>query len=196
MPSPSVQLIADRLRARDSLVLPRNEHTRTAAVAAIVRDSGDDAEVLLIRRAEHPNDPWSGQMAFPGGRNEPRDVDLLATALRETSEEIGVDLLEVARPLGHLDEVEATVRGRMTGLIVRPYVFQMRADADLRVRENYEVAEVVWGRLGPMLRGETKSTIHYTGQGYDVTLPAYDVDGRTVWGLTYQMLHSLFDRLR
>src|SRR4051812_3842337 len=57
---------------------------RRAAVAAILRDAAEGPEILFIRRAEHPQDPWSGHMAFPGGREEPGDADLLETAIRET----------------------------------------------------------------------------------------------------------------
>jgi len=56
---------------------------RRAAVALILRDGAAGIELLFIRRAEHPMDPWSGQMAFPGGRAEPGDRDLEATAVRE-----------------------------------------------------------------------------------------------------------------
>src|SRR5262245_34151321 len=63
-----------------------------AAVAAILLPRDDTFEILLIRRAERPTDLWSGHMAFPGGRRSPEDRDLLATAVRETEEEVGLDL--------------------------------------------------------------------------------------------------------
>jgi 8-oxo-dGTP pyrophosphatase MutT (NUDIX family) len=194
----SVRKIAERLRTREPNVLPRAPDTLSAAVAAIVRGAPDsqDAEVLFIRRAESPRDPWSGHMAFPGGRKEPTDADLLATVLRETSEEIGLDLARMASRVGQLDEIEARARGKLTGLIVRPYVFELHPDVQFVPENNYEVAEVLWGRLAPLARGEADTTLRYQGEGYDLTLPAYDVAGRTVWGLTYQMLRALFDRLR
>ncbi|MCA9639821.1 MAG: NUDIX domain-containing protein, partial [Myxococcales bacterium] len=72
---------------------------RFAAVAAVLRPTDADTEVLLIRRAEHEGDPWSGHMAFPGGRHDPTDPDLLTTARRETLEEVGLDLSRRARLL-------------------------------------------------------------------------------------------------
>ena len=55
-----------------------------AAVAIVVRPRVDEDEILLIRRSQRADDPWSGHMAFPGGRSEPSDADLCATAIRET----------------------------------------------------------------------------------------------------------------
>src|SRR5688500_11808432 len=80
---------------------------RRAAVALVLRDGPQGLELLFIRRAEHPLDPWSGQIAFPGGRAEPGDADLRTTAIRETAEELGFDLAADAEYLGHLDEVQA-----------------------------------------------------------------------------------------
>lgn len=188
--------IAERLHSRPARNLERIADSKSAAVAAIVRAAGEDTEMLFIRRSESPNDPWSGHMAFPGGRQDPGDEDLFATAVRETLEEIGLDLRAIARPLGQLDEIDAIARGRRAGLIVRPYVFEIAAGARFEPTRNYEVAEVVWAPLGPLARGESKSSVRYQRDGYDVEMPAYDVGGRAVWGLTYHMLLSLFERLR
>jgi 8-oxo-dGTP pyrophosphatase MutT (NUDIX family) len=125
-------------------------------------------------------------MAFPGGRHEPHDPDLFATALRETREEVGLDLSN-ARALGRLDDIETHQRG----LVVRPYVFEVEGDPPFAV-PNQEVAEVLWAPLAPLRRGERDTTFAYEHEGRPVRFPAYDVEGRIVWGLTYRMLQLLF----
>ena len=87
---------------------------KRAAVAAVLRPGSNGPEVLLIRRAEHPNDPWSGHMAFPGGREDPCDADLFGTAVRETLEEVALDLTTNAALLGTLDDLPAVARGKRT----------------------------------------------------------------------------------
>ncbi len=194
-----------RLRLEDIGARLRNAEPRTlrvppdspsAAVAAVLRSAGDDdVEALFIRRAENPSDPWSGHMAFPGGRRDPGDPDLVHTARRETLEEVGLDLGENAELLGHLDEIEAIARGKPIGMVIRPYVFALRAP-EVPLVPNYEVAEALWVPLGPLLRGEADSTYHYTGATFERVLPAYSVQGRIVWGLTYHMLQVLFSAVR
>jgi 8-oxo-dGTP pyrophosphatase MutT (NUDIX family) len=167
---------------------------KRAAVAAVLRDSGRGPEILLIRRAEHPDDPWSGHMAFPGGREDPGDPDLLGTAMRETLEELSLDLQRSARLLGALDELPAVARGKRTGLTIAPFVFELTEEPALTL--NYEVAEVLWAPLEGLLRGEFATTYPYTIEGQEVRLPAHNVEGRLVWGLTGRMLDSLLALLR
>jgi 8-oxo-dGTP pyrophosphatase MutT (NUDIX family) len=133
-------------------------------------------------------------MAFPGGRKDEGDPDLLATAQRETREEIALDLARDAELLGRLDDLPAVARGRLTGMVIAPFVFELKGPASLR--PNHEVAEVVWAALGPMMRGEWATTIPYELDGQTLRLPAHAVDGRIVWGLTYKMLDALFALLR
>ena len=93
----------------DSIITRLNGHqrdledvgdgTREAAVAAILRP-GDHTEALFILRASREGDPWSGQMAFPGGHKDPEDISIRHTAERETWEEIGLDLSRHARHWG------------------------------------------------------------------------------------------------
>ncbi|MBL8607239.1 MAG: CoA pyrophosphatase [Myxococcales bacterium] len=161
----------------------------SAAVAAILRDGSDGAEVLLIKRAEREGDPWSGQMAFPGGRRDPSDRDLLATAVRETLEEVGLDLDAGGKLVGPLPDTPT----HKTGLVVRPYVFTVTGDPPLAYSP--EVAHTVWAPLGPFARGERKTTYSVMHEGAKWTLPGYLVGDEVVWGLTYRFLQSLFEEL-
>ena len=164
-----------------------------AAVAIVVRPRVDEDEILLIRRSQRADDPWSGHMAFPGGRSEPSDADLCATAIRETRAEIGLDLLAHAELLGRLDDLAAIARGRRTGLTISPFVFAARQVPPLVL--NHEVDEVVWAPLGPLQRGEAAMIVPYEHEGRTLELPGYRVGEHVVWGLTHRMLASLFEAL-
>ena len=163
-----------------------------AAVAVILRDGAQGIEVLFIRRAEHPQDPWSGQMAFPGGRAEPGDADLRATAIRETREEIGVDLATAAEPLGGLDEVRAMARMRPMNLAITPFVFRLHRPFDPVLSD--EVRSVHWLPLGELLGTARRSTMDYAHQGESMQFPCLRIDEVVIWGLTYRMFMSFQER--
>src|SRR5262245_47368322 len=147
------------LAAREPLRVPDKVSSR-AAVAVILREGQAGLEVLFIRRAEHPRDPWSGQMAFPGGRAEPLDRDLRATAVRETLEEIGLDLDEDGEYLGTLDEVRAMARMRPMDLSITPFVFITRREADLT--PSHEVTSIHWLPLDSLQSPEARAVYEYT----------------------------------
>ena len=188
--------IRQRLAQHEPLSLDGPQVEKRAAVSVILREQGEASapEVLLMRRATRTRVPWRGHLWFPGGRHEPHDTDLSATAQRETLEEVGLDLTTHGTPLGRLDDIEAVARALRTGMIIRPYVFEVPASAELR--GNYEVAELVWAPLRPLFMGERNITHDYELGGRSLKLPAYDVQGRVVWGLTHQMLASFFMLLR
>lgn len=163
---------------------------RRAAVAAVLREGGHGAELLLIRRAEREGDPWSGQMALPGGRHEEGDADLAATATREAHEEIGLSLAEHARLIGRLDDVRTHTRD----MIVRPFVWTLERPVVLV--PNAEVADVVWVDLGSMLSGERDTHHPWTEGAMSLRFPGYRVGDRVVWGLTHRILGTLFGALR
>lgn len=167
---------------------------RAAAVAAIVRNAPFGVEVLFIRRAERDGDPWSGHMAFPGGRRDPSDTSLLETAIRETAEEIGLDLRKAATLIGVLDDQDASGRGARSPMPLRPFVFRLDEACDFSLNDR-EVQEVVWTPLARLLSDESRTSITINYHGQDYTLPAWDVGGRIVWGLTYWMLSSLLEKL-
>ena len=134
-------------------------------------------------------------MAFPGGHHEPVDRDLRETAVRETLEEVGLNLRE-HEYLGQLDEVAAMARGRAVGMTIAPHVFALRlSDAPLVLTPNHEVAELLWGSLGRMFRGETDAVKEISYGGETMHLPAFRVEEQLVWGMTHGMLRSLFSVL-
>lgn len=160
-----------------------------AAVAAILRP-GDGPEILFIKRADHAGDPWSGHMAFPGGRRDPGDASLVHTARRETLEEIGLDLEGHGEMLGLLDDVPT----HTTGLVVRPFVWAVAEVPGLR--PNHEVAAVEWVPLETLMSGARDTTYPLTWKGQLHRFPAFEVESGVVWGLTYRMLQLLFETLR
>lgn len=129
-------------------------------------------------------------MAFPGGHHEPVDADLRATAMRETLEEVGLDL-QGHEYLGQLDEVAAMARGRSVGMTIAPHVFAL-SEAPLVLTPNHEVADLLWGSLGCMFRGEVDAIKEISYGGETRHLPAFVVQEQLVWGMTHGMLRSLF----
>ncbi|HWX23738.1 MAG TPA: CoA pyrophosphatase, partial [Vicinamibacteria bacterium] len=174
---------------RDALRGRAPEHVRDpvaqrAAVALVLRGGTEGVEVLFIRRAEHPKDPWSGQIAFPGGRSEPGDPDLLATAIRETREETGLDL-DAAELLGELDEIRAIGRLRPVDMSIRPFVFHLEGRTE--THPSGEVRSVHWLGLDALLRPEAKGTFTYLQQDETLHFPCVKQGEILIWGLTYRM---------
>ena len=161
-----------------------------AAVAVLIAPDPD--AILLIRRADRPGDPWSGHMALPGGRREPGDASLLATVIRETSEEVGIDLTR-EQLLGALDDVVPR-NPVLPPVAVRPFAFVLPARPPLRL--NSEVAATQWVTLDDLLQpgGYHLATLEVGGQSRDVQ--AYRLADAIVWGMTERILTGLLDQLR
>jgi 8-oxo-dGTP pyrophosphatase MutT (NUDIX family) len=167
------------------------EGSQRAAVAVVLQGREDDVEVLLIERAQCDGDPWSGHMAFPGGRVDPDDCDSRAAAERETREETGVDL-STAEPLGRLDDLEG--RGGRPGLVVSAFVYHAPAPGPLA--PNYEVREALWVPLRRLVDPQAQITHPYP-RGGTSHFPAILVgnERQVVWGLTYRFIEILFGAL-
>lgn len=177
---------------RPHLFVPDGQ-MREAAVAVIVRARADRTEILFIKRAEKNGDPWSGHMAFPGGHREPSDPDLRAAAMRETLEEIGLDL-GAAEYLGALDHQHAMARGRLLNMLIAPHVFAV--DGAPVFVPNFEVQEVVWAPLGDLASNRQHTTETRPMAGQPAVFNGYRLErGHFVWGLTYRMLKSFFSAI-
>ena len=159
-----------------------------AAVAVILHDGDKGLEALFIRRAVRAGDTWSGQIAFPGGRRDPGDADLRATAIRETMEEVGVDLSPAER-LGVLDDLYPRTPV-LPPVVVRPFVFALTARPTIAVGP--EVQDAFWVSFralqAPAAQGEV--IVDHPGIPRRV-LPAYTLGNRTIWGMSERILTPL-----
>lgn len=167
------------------------EAERRAAVAMVLRDDSGPVEVLLIERARHEADPWSGHMAFPGGRVDDIDRTSRDAAERETLEEVGVSLAGAA-PLGRLDDMRG-LPSTARQLVVSAFVYHVR-DPDPLVT-NHEVQEAFWFPLASLL-DPALHIRHPVRRGSRADFPGILVGepGRhVVWGLTYRFLQSFFE---
>ena len=183
------QRIADYLRRPgETAPLPDTDdagHAQWAAVAVILVPDPDS--VLLIRRAERRGDPWSGHVGLPGGRVEPSDADLQATAIRETAEEVGVSLPHQGL-LGALPDVwPRTPTPRL--LVVRPFVFALPARPPVTL--SGEVAEAFWVSFADLSRPAVYRETEFRLRGEDRVFPAYHLSQGVVWGITERILTSV-----
>lgn len=167
-------------------------HTR-AAVAAVLRFDRGRPEVLLITRAERDGDRWSGHVSLPGGKQEEGDPDLLATAIRETREETGIDLTG-APVLGRLGAIRAIAKGRILPMTITPFIFHLVEDQPLALSP--EAVDAFWFPLDSAARGEIDDRYEYRLGPVPWHLPCWRWEGRTVWGLTHQMLNGLLEVVR
>jgi 8-oxo-dGTP pyrophosphatase MutT (NUDIX family) len=151
-----------------------------AAVAMLLTETDDTLKVLLVKRATREADPWSGHMAFPGGRRGHGDPDLMATACRETREETGIDLTQCIA-IGSLDALYSTVRPDMC---IQPFIFACKGPPEITLNE--ELMAHYWVPLEEIDRARGKTKIGSR------EFPAYLLEGEAVWGLTYRMLEKFF----
>jgi 8-oxo-dGTP pyrophosphatase MutT (NUDIX family) len=158
-----------------------------AAVAIALCDGDDGLEVLFIHRAERADDTWSGQIAFPGGRRDPEDADLLATAIRETREEVGVDL-SAAERLGVLDDMHPRTPV-LPPVVVRPFVFGLLERPPMTL--SAEVQSAFWASFRALSAPGVLREITIHHRGVSRVLPAYVLGDRTIWGMTERILTPL-----
>jgi 8-oxo-dGTP pyrophosphatase MutT (NUDIX family) len=186
--------LAAALRDRPGKIIPPQGMERYAAIALVFRPgAGGHPELLMIKRADHEGDPWSGHVACPGGRVEPRDRDLEETAIRETWEETGVDLRTQGKVLGTLDDL-APRTPSLPPLVIRPYVAV--AQPDVTIVASPEVADAFWVPLSA-LRERTSwglGLVDIRGVGKK-EVDVFRHNEHTVWGLTERVLRDLMDKL-
>jgi 8-oxo-dGTP pyrophosphatase MutT (NUDIX family) len=192
--APTLETVKQALRGHRKRTVPIESHMKQAAVAAVLREA-PDLQVLLIQRAEHPNDPWSGHMAFPGGRVDASDSGPLGAVVRETREEVALDLDREAHLVGELSHVPAIAHGKPLPMVIFPFVFAVDGDPKLDP-DTSEVQEALWVPISFLLDHQNRTSIEKRIAGVPMRLPAYHLEGRLLWGLTLRMIDELMDVLR
>ncbi len=155
-----------------------------ASVAMILHQGADDLEILFIQRAAHELDPWSGHIAFPGGKLEEGERECQA-ARRETYEEIGIDL-EQERYLGRLSDIFGA------NLPVRVSCCLFGVDRErFHPVLNEEVRDLFWVSLSDLRDPERhlQSSVAFEEKRFEVPAIRFPIDDKPVlWGITYRLV--------
>ena len=168
-------------------VLLDEDPPRRAAVAMVLAPQPEGLRVLMIRRAENPEDPWSGHMAFPGGRTEPRDASLVETAIRETFEEVGVDLASHGELIAPMNELPAYSSGRPVEMVVSPFLFCLDRVRETRI-DPQEVAAALWLPLAAFRDDRHHQKTLIETPKFTAEVEAFVVEKQIIWGLTHRMV--------
>ena len=162
---------------------------RRAAVAVVVSDEADPA-FAFIRRQERAGDPWSGQMAFPGGFRGSADEPLAVTASRETREETGLDLDAHGTLLGVLDELSPRT-SVLPPLIVTPHVYVV--SSRLALVPGDEAEEALWLAVQDLFGPANQCRFTLALPRGTREFPAIRIGDRIIWGLTERILQGVRD---
>lgn len=173
--------ITEKLRGEEAAASPES----MASVAIILRKT-PELETLMIKRAERGGDPWSGQIAFPGGRRERVDSSLLQTAMRETLEETGIDLGSSGKFLGYF----GNFRTHTGTMVVTACVFLLSKEVEPRT--NAEVSSYRWVPMSTFSDARARAEYLLERGATKESLPAYRYRDYVIWGLTHRLVTSLF----
>jgi 8-oxo-dGTP pyrophosphatase MutT (NUDIX family) len=187
-----IRLQLERRLAAPRYILIEPERIPQAAVSLILREAEGSAQALIIKRAERPGDHWSGHLALPGGRAQIDDADLIATAARETYEEVGIDLHEGGGFIGQLDTL-ATTNPRLPLLEITPFVAVAPPGFTLNLSD--EVASAFWISVSGIKREGPSSYFSMRLDGVINKWPAYQSEGGPIWGITERILTNFLSLL-
>lgn len=176
--------------------LPADEEGRAshAAVTLFLRPdhSGDGAEILFIKRAERAGDPWSGHLAFPGGRADKGDATLLDVAVREAMEEVGLDARSGGRLIGWLPSLHP-LSTRIPSITVAPLVALAPEGAIPRPQPE-EVEVAFWMPLDALRDGGKSARVRLSIDGVSREFSAYPSPQGPIWGITERILSGFIAR--
>lgn len=161
-----------------------DEKGANAAVALLIKEVTDPS-ILFVKRIQNPTDPWSGQIALPGGKRDGKDKDLKDTVMREALEETGINL-ERSRFLGVMSIQKSTPRPEIK---VLPFVIFLEYEPAITLSER-ELEKYVWIPIEKLAKSKATVTFSF-GES-----PAYVIDDTVIWGLTHRIIEELMQILK
>jgi 8-oxo-dGTP pyrophosphatase MutT (NUDIX family) len=183
-----VPRLAHALEARTRRALAREDKTPAAVLVPLLAVDGAMHVLYTRRSASLPH--HQGQVAFPGGTHDLADVDLVATALREAHEEVGL-LPEDVRVVGLLDDIE-TMTSRfvitpVVGTVPHPYRWRPRAG---------EVDHIFTVPVADLLSPDAERQETWDFGGRAVPIDLFPAGGQVIWGATHRITRNLLDIVR
>lgn len=162
-----------------------------SAVLLMLRESEAGFRIWFIRRTEHPDDPFSGHVAFPGGKKKDEDETLADTAVREVSEELGFDASRGAEILGEMDFIRPLTPS-VRRYAVKPFVAVLGGETEFS--PNYEVAECFSVPVSHLLDEKNRDVRKRNRDGVAVDDYVFVYENRIIWGLTGRILDGFLAR--
>jgi 8-oxo-dGTP pyrophosphatase MutT (NUDIX family) len=158
------------------------------AVAVLFKEKADDLWLLMIKRSENPRDPWSGQMAFPGGHADSKDRTLFDTGVRETMEEVGINIHE-QEFLGCLRNVQP----KNAPMVVTPFLFLQVSE--VHPMTSREAREVLWVPMAFLLNPKNVSSITIPIGDREVSMGCYVYLDHTIWGMSFRIIQEIVSKI-
>jgi 8-oxo-dGTP diphosphatase len=168
----SIEKLSEALRAVS------DEQDANASVALLLKLERGEPYVLFVRRVQNSRDPWSGQMALPGGKRQAEDKDLEATVIRETLEETNIDLYYHCHFLGVMSTFQSEPKPEIK---VLPFVILVQKELSITLNKK-ELEEYFWIPVDELVRSRRKVKFSF-GE-----FPAFAVGSTIIWGLTYRIV--------
>ncbi len=172
------KLFSRRFLKQCAVTLILREHPITGVV-----------EVLMIQRADRKGDPWSGHMAFPGGRRDVTDLSNWDAAKRELREEVGIEADLSTQYIGRLSDIMSISHIAHPPMVITPFV--LSTTEELNIQANHEVAESVWVPLDFIANHGNREHMYWRRLGVRIKLPCYFFQGKRIWGMSLLMLDEL-----
>ena len=159
-----------------------------ASVAVVLKYNDGEISVLFIKRPENPGDTYSGHVAFPGGKMNESDSNLHATAVRETQEELGIDLELESTYIGRLDDLKP-LNPKGPKFVVSPFIFVLNKEIKIDINED-EVEQYMWISLHHLSDNNNMRIRYKERAGKTIEDYVYSYKSFLIWGMTGRIINS------